>query len=144
MSTREELEEELKPTVAQLTQANPLREDPTEQLAVQLGLDYRLLSHHTGLLGTDVNGAVARLRFMLAHPGYHGSFGVKPPHHQKLTSSATLKRRYKRKPDVPVLQLPTPPTAHEQQARACCFNLLQLPLSGNCYKRARVVVHGQC
>ena len=90
--------------------------DPTERVSARLGLDYKLLSHYTGLLGTDVNGAVARLRFMLAHSGTTGHLGAtKVPKHQTLTTSAALKQRVKKLPDKPVLTVPTPPSKHEQQ-----------------------------
>lgn len=96
--------------------------DPTERVSARLGLDYKLLSHHTGLLGTDVNGAIARLRFMLAHSGCTGHLGAtKVPQHQKLTTSAALKQRAKKLPDKLVLTIPTPPSKHEQQVSSLSF-----------------------
>jgi hypothetical protein len=91
--------------------------DPTERVAARLGLDYKLLSHYTGLLGTDVNGAVARLRFMLAHSHSRAFLGTKAPHHQSMTTSAALKQRERQIPEKSVLTIPTPPSKHQQQVR---------------------------
>lgn len=96
----------------------PELSDPTESVSARLGLDYKLLSHHTGLLGTDVNGAVARLRFMLAHSGCTGHLGASVPKHQALTTSAALKQRAKKHQEKPVLVICTPPSKHERQVRS--------------------------
>jgi hypothetical protein len=88
--------------------------DPTERLAYLLGLDPLLLAHHTGLAGHDSRGAIARLKFALAHPVTRGAAGHDTaPAHQKLTKSVELKQRPRRM--APVIALPTPPSPHFQQ-----------------------------
>jgi hypothetical protein len=95
-------------------------EDPTEQLAFLLGLDPLLLAHHTGLIGKDVRGAIARLKFALAHPVTRANLGYDlAPHHQKVTKSMALKQR-PRKAEA-VIDLPLPPSPHLQQVRSLCI-----------------------
>lgn len=99
---------------------DPLRsgtfEDPTEQLAFLLGLDPLLLAHHTGMTGRDASGAVARLKFALAHPASRASMGYDlAPQHQKLTKSVILKQRPRKA--EPVIDVPAPPSPHLQQVR---------------------------
>lgn len=112
----------------EIEQDFPELSDPTERVSARLGLDYKLLSHFTGLLGTDVNGAVARLRFMLAHSGCSGHLGAtKLPNHQTLTTSAANKQRAKKQPYNLVLTVPTPPSKHEQQVRSYfCYHACAL------------------
>jgi hypothetical protein len=122
--------ESLLPQASEAEAAFPELSDPTERVAARLGLDYKLLSHHTGLLGTDVNGAVARLRFMLAHSGSSAFLGAgKVPKHQALTTSAALKQRAKKVPDKPVFTIPTPPSKHEQQVRGLVVSVLSRALA---------------
>jgi hypothetical protein len=91
-------------------------EDPTEQLAFLFGLDPLLLSHHTGLVGRDVRGAMARLKFALAHPVTRATMGYDhAPAHQRLTTSVVLKQRPRKL--EPVISLPAPPSPHFQQER---------------------------
>ncbi len=73
--------------------------DPTERLAVALGLDPLLLPLHTHALTADSAGAVAALRFALAHPLVEADEGLGPaPHYTASTAAAALKRR-SRRPD---------------------------------------------
>jgi hypothetical protein len=88
--------------------------DPTEVLSGKLGLDPAFLSHNTGLRGNDARGALARLRFALAHPATHVTGSVHlAPHHQATTEAAMLKKR--ERPIVPMFSVPTPRSPHLQQ-----------------------------
>ena len=88
--------------------------DPTERLAAQLGLDWRLLSHKTGLLGTDANGATSRLRFMLAHLSQRNCY-VHTPRHRSQTKSSALKQQMTKRAHVALIKPPEPASPHEQQ-----------------------------
>jgi hypothetical protein len=102
-------------------------EDPTEQLAFLLGLDPLLLAHHTGLVGKDMRGAVARLKFALAHPVTRASMGYDlAPNHQKLTKSVALKQRPRKVGPEPVIDVPLPPSPHLQQVCSLCIILALL------------------
>lgn len=90
--------------------------DPTERLAAQLGLDWYLLSHKTGLVGTDANGAISRLRFMLAHSGQQEGY-TNPPRHQSQTKSSALKQQPAHRVCSYLIEPPEPTSPHEQQAR---------------------------
>jgi hypothetical protein len=96
--------------------------DPTEAIAARLGLDQSLLAHNTGLSGNDARGALARLRFALAHPSTHACGSVElTPHHQVTTKAATLKQR--ERAAVPLFTAPSPMSPHLQQV---CVSLLSL------------------
>lgn len=88
--------------------------DPTERLAAELGLDWRLLSHKTGLLGTDANGATSRLRFMLAHLPQPNCYSHSPRHRSQTKSSALKQQRPKRA-HVALIKPPEPASPLEQQ-----------------------------
>lgn len=88
--------------------------DPTERVAAQLGLDCYLLSHQSGLVGTDANGAISRLRFMLAHSGQQDGC-MNAPHHQFQTKSSALKKRPGHSVRSILIDPPKPISPHEQQ-----------------------------
>ncbi|GIL68627.1 hypothetical protein Vafri_21871 [Volvox africanus] len=73
--------------------------DPTERLAVALGLDPLSLPMHTGTLTVDSAGAIAALRFALAHPLVEANDGLTPHPGYLATTTAT---QLKRKPRQPV------------------------------------------
>jgi hypothetical protein len=101
--------------------------DPTEVLSSQLGLDPAFLSHNTGLRGNDARGALARLRFALAHPATHVTGNVHmAPHHQASTEAATLKKR--ERPVVSMFAVPTPRSPHLQQVSVLSELLRDAPL----------------
>ncbi|KAG2482469.1 hypothetical protein HYH03_018603 [Edaphochlamys debaryana] len=86
--------------VAPSAESTPLWEsitDPTERLAVALGLDPRSLPMHSGALTSDSAGAIAALRFALAHPLVEADDGLAPPpRYTAATTAAVLKRRQRR------------------------------------------------
>ncbi|GLI67741.1 hypothetical protein VaNZ11_011994 [Volvox africanus] len=71
--------------------------DPTERLAVALGLDPLSLPMHTGALTVDSAGAIAALRFALAHPLVEANDGLAPhPGYLAATTATQLKRKARR------------------------------------------------
>jgi len=77
-------------------------EDPTERLALALGLDPRRLAIYTGQLTTDSLGSINALRFALSHPLVEADEGLAPPKkHLALTTAARLKRRDKKLAPLP-------------------------------------------
>ncbi|GFR50094.1 hypothetical protein Agub_g12239 [Astrephomene gubernaculifera] len=71
--------------------------DPTERLAVALGLDPLVLPMHTGALTSDSAGAISALRFALAHPLVEADDGLAPhPRYATTTTAAQLKRKPRR------------------------------------------------
>ncbi|GBF96620.1 hypothetical protein Rsub_09366 [Raphidocelis subcapitata] len=77
-------------------------QDPTERLAVALGLDVRLLAHRTAPPGAprgDRGAAAARLRHALAHPLVEAGAGGAPrQHHVRATAASVAKRRPRAEP----------------------------------------------
>ena len=66
------------------------------------------------MVGRDASGAVARLKFALAHPASRASMGYDlAPQHQKLTKSVILKQRPRKA--EPMLDVPVPQSPHLQQ-----------------------------
>lgn len=93
--------------------------DPSERLAALLGLDYRLLSHHTGLMGTDTNGAISRLRFILAHCMMNSSFtSMTQLHYHSQTECSSLKQRPKHNGLIAVSKPEEPRSPHERQVNS--------------------------
>ncbi|GIL92741.1 hypothetical protein Vretifemale_20235 [Volvox reticuliferus] len=72
--------------------------DPTERLAVALGLDPLSLPIHTGALTVDSAGAIAALRFALAHPLVEANDGLAPHPGYLATTTATQLKRKPRRP----------------------------------------------
>jgi hypothetical protein len=80
-------------------------DDPTERLALALGLDPRHLAMHTGRHTVDAAGSVNALRFALAHPLVGEAEGLRPPeHHLELTAAARAKRRARSLAPLPGLR----------------------------------------
>ena len=88
-------------------------EDPSEQLAYELGLDPLLLAHHSGLVGSDYRGTLARLKFALSHSVIRPHGGSCEPNHAKLTESAALKQR--KAVLRPIYDVPMPQSPHLMQ-----------------------------
>eukprot|EP00803_Ostreobium_quekettii_P006543 evm.model.scf_589.2 EVM.evm.TU.scf_589.2 scf_589:3095-8437(-) len=90
--------------------------DPTIRSAVALGLDPARLPVFTGALTANSAGAVASLKFAMAHPLLHGiqaeRSGDVVKSHMKLTVSAGAKKTARKlEPiDTALLQLPPTPT----------------------------------
>uniref|UniRef100_A0A7S3QSP4 Uncharacterized protein n=1 Tax=Dunaliella tertiolecta TaxID=3047 RepID=A0A7S3QSP4_DUNTE len=73
--------------------------DPTERLALALGLDPSQLAIHTGIPTTDATGSVNALRHALAHPLVELGEGLGPaPRHLELTVAAKAKQRPRLQP----------------------------------------------
>eukprot|EP00892_Ulva_mutabilis_P008412 jgi/Ulvmu1/5943/UM026_0065.1 len=90
--------------------------DPTERIASELGLNHHMLSHHTGLLGTDANGALSRLRFILARCGPEAILtSMKPKQHRSHTHCSALKQHPKQSAVSVVLEPPGPASPHIHQ-----------------------------
>jgi len=96
--------------------------DPTERLAAQLELDHHLLSNHTGLMGTDVNGALSRLRFIITRCTAKGSLATtKPPQHQSQTKSSVLKQLPRGKAGLSLHHPPQAVSPYEHEVCSCNF-----------------------
>ncbi|WIA08483.1 hypothetical protein OEZ85_007919 [Tetradesmus obliquus] len=69
-------------------------QDPTERLAVALGLQVCQLAHYTHRQPGNPLAAVHRLRHALAHPLVDADAGMQPPqHHTGMTAAALAKQR---------------------------------------------------
>eukprot|EP00798_Chlamydomonas_sp_ICE-L_P016386 gene16386-22588_t len=94
-------------------------EDPTERLALALGLDPRRLSIYTGKLTIDSVGSINALRFALNHPLVQADEGLVPTqHHLVTTAAARLKQRKKLEPLALAPKRKQMPTSKAGQSKA--------------------------
>jgi hypothetical protein len=67
-------------------------QDPTERLAIALGLDVALLAHKSGRVPGAPQSAIHRLRHSLTHPLVDPAAGQHPAqHHMRMTATAAGK-----------------------------------------------------
>ncbi|WIA28541.1 hypothetical protein OEZ86_011083 [Tetradesmus obliquus] len=90
-------------------------QDPTERLAIALGLQVCQLAHYTHRQPGNPLAAIHRLRHALAHPLVDADAGMQPPqHHTGMTAAALAKQRPRQ-----LLPLPQPiPAALDTRVKA--------------------------